>query len=168
MEYILIQMVLAARRGDDGDWMELLIFIIIAVVYALGGIIKKTRDSKIDLGEDKAEKKKPSVRKQRPQFEPKRAKAAEKPSFFHEVSFKLKKPPKVIAEPKAPQVSESTPVEPVFKVNMKELDVDKAAPVIEKQKPEVVVDSLLHLDDPDELRRAILHYEVLGKPVALR
>ena len=28
--------------------------------------------------------------------------------------------------------------------------------------------AILDLDDPDALRRAILHYEILGKPIALR
>ncbi len=34
--------------------------------------------------------------------------------------------------------------------------------------PERAVESLLDYDDPEQLRRAILHYEILGKPLSLR
>ena len=34
--------------------------------------------------------------------------------------------------------------------------------------PEPTVESLVDYDDPEQLRRAILHYEILGKPLSLR
>jgi len=39
---------------------------------------------------------------------------------------------------------------------------------VERPEPGLAMESLLDYADPEELRRAILHYEILGKPLSLR
>jgi hypothetical protein len=38
----------------------------------------------------------------------------------------------------------------------------------ETAQPKVAIEPLLDYDDTDELKRAILHYEILGRPLSLR
>ncbi|UCC22736.1 MAG: hypothetical protein JSW23_01310, partial [Planctomycetota bacterium] len=56
------------------------------------------------------------------------------------------------------------------KKTVAQLDVGRLGLAAEKKEKEPVIleEPLLALDDPDVLRRAILYYEILGKPVSMR
>jgi len=81
----------------------------------------------------------------------------------------LPEAPKVSLElPEVPTVIEEPPeyiTEPVQGLKDKYAHISAEKPVTE-----LALQPLLDLDyaDPDELRRAILHYEILGKPLSLR
>jgi hypothetical protein len=51
-----------------------------------------------------------------------------------------------------------------------QLDVGRLGLAAKKKEKELVIieEPLLALDDPDALRRAIVYYEILGKPVSMR
>jgi len=56
------------------------------------------------------------------------------------------------------------------KKTVEPLDVARLGLAAQKKEKEPVIieEPLLALDDPDALRRAILYYEILGKPVSMR
>jgi hypothetical protein len=51
-----------------------------------------------------------------------------------------------------------------------QMDIGRLGLAAEKKEKEPVIieEPLLALDDPDALRRAILYYEIIGKPVSMR
>ncbi len=63
---------------------------------------------------------------------------------------------------RALQPPEVTP-KPVFEVEQKGVPIFAEAPV-----PMYLAEIISDYSDPEELRRAILHYEILGKPLSLR
>lgn len=72
----------------------------------------------------------------------------------------------------APELSTSVlPKEPAELLGepLKGLENKLTGIVSETPQPELLIEKpLLDYADPDELRRAILHYEILGKPLSLR
>jgi len=181
---LLAQIIVAARRGDDKDtgWMQLLIIVILAAIYGVGGIIK-AKANKLERkqqeqpgrklapepseGSTMAAKRlparsdeqaqRPSSRTQRRQLRPQVRPPAIKimrrqPSVR---KFITKEEPAVWPEALKPQL------QPEPK------DIHISIPS-KTEQPEIVIESLLGFDDPDLLRKAILHYEILGKPLSLR
>jgi len=70
-------------------------------------------------------------------------------------------PVEAVEEPKLPAVA------PEVQPAIEELPELISKPV-ERPEPGLAIESLLDYADPDELRRAILHYEILGRPLSLR
>ncbi len=87
---------------------------------------------------------------------------------------KAKVPPAVPrpeALPAFPSVqSEFEGLRELPKKTLGQLDIGRLGLAAEKKEKEAVIieEPFLALDDPDALRMAILHYEILGKPVSLR
>jgi hypothetical protein len=65
-------------------------------------------------------------------------------------------------KPRAPQPPDVMP-KPVVEVEQKGVPIVAQAPV-----SVYLAEIISNYSDPDELRRAILHYEILGKPLSLR
>ena len=40
MKHLLIQPILVARNGDDNNWMQLLVVVILAIFYGLASLVK--------------------------------------------------------------------------------------------------------------------------------
>ena len=173
----LTQIILAVNHGngESADWMQILVIIVVGIFWAIGAFLK-ARANKLKDTEDRQQplRERPSRPTQRsglqqiryPSTKPVRAEPKPiarkvpvgttpqikpKPSVIHP---DLKKPKKFIAEP------------------IKGLK-DKIADIpleLEPTKPGIALGrkALFRFDDPDQLKRAILHYEILGKPLSLR
>jgi hypothetical protein len=72
----------------------------------------------------------------------------------------------ILAEPKIKVESEEF-IEPIYKTVKidQEQEISEAAQSFDT---EYLSELLMDYSDPDQLRRAILHYEILGKPLSLR
>ena len=165
---LLIKYVLAVRRNsDDGGWMQLLILVVMAVVYGLATIIR-AKSSKTELEADKqleealreetGQKPRPIQRpvKRIEQRQPGRPVSRPKPV--------MEKP--IQAELGADVIRES---ERIVAESLPSITQELLHPLkltqLEKTPPP---GHTIGLDDPESLRRAIVHREILGKPLGLR
>lgn len=191
MNYWPAQLILAARnRDDDGGWMQILVFLMVAVFYAVGGIIKAATNKAEPKKQGKQPPRKPvhkpqrskdtQMPKQKP-WHPEKPKPAPigqpkplavKPQV-RPVSRKVTRP-QPSAKLKRPTETKETvkfsAIEQKSKLGKtSEADAKIAATAkIPEPKTEHLSEILSDYEDPGKLRRAILHYEILGKPIALR
>ncbi len=186
MNALLAQLILAARGNDFEGWMDILILVIIAAVYGLGAIIKTKRKKpqeqvKQELGRKPARK--PATggrgvleqffnelrgfaeptqgRESRPIGQPARQKIARLQPAVRKYATQAKQAGRVQPTTRLakPEFTGKT-VEGLAGKRM-----DMAAEVPEsKYLSEVLPD----FTDPEDLRMAILHYEILGMPLSLR
>ncbi len=210
----LLDIVLARNRGG-GNWIELLIPVVIVIVYAIAGILKMR--SNLD-------KKQPTEDRQTPRYKPldDRSRGWEKPAaepaapemspgqrrqVDRQIERKLAPQPTAPRQPAATRPKQRRTLEAFLEtVAPKPLIAAKiqpaAAPSREKRlraqaaqrqqaarkiKPKVppkkakvaakektpaqpspIASIGERLAQPDEIRRAIIYAEILGKPIALR
>ena len=170
MNNILAQIILAARNEDDQGWMQILVFLVMGVVWLVGGLMKaranKVKQSDFSDGEKKSQPPRPLQSQLHTSPEP-------MPKTFRQASpIPDSTAPKSIemTAPQLPNVKKisqlrSLELEPTAKVqkSLSELlNSGSSAPSAQRFR------GLIDVDDPDALKRAILHYEILGKPVSLR
>lgn len=192
----LAQLILARRNDDVEGWMNLLFVIVVAVFWVLGGILKaksKKPEQRQRTGPPQRPVRRPQARgvqasrqageqprphpataSQRPQYAPGSKPPAGETVFSHPLFRNLAaqieratgmKIPTEVPKPQAPK-------KPPKPLTEKFVPAVKAAQPLEIKKPVDVTDFsgtlLLDTSDPNDLRRAILYYEILGKPVSLR
>ncbi len=186
--------ILAAR--DTGEWMNILFFVAIAAFYAIGSVLKakanksaKEKQAKERQGVKPVEraplrqavKKTPppaTVKKPAYPQRPHRPVARPRPVMRKPVPRKPAVPPKAV---KPPGMAEALPAFPSVqskfeglrelpKKTLGQLDIGQLGLAAEKKEKKAVIieEPFLALDNPDALRIAILHYEILGKPVSMR
>ena len=164
MNYLTTQITLAARGDDVEGWTQMLVFLMVAVFWVIGGIIK-ARTKKTDQ-EDQDQ----------PTPEPPRMLRTSKRKRLQEILYGETQRPtaRTPHERPGPQIPSLQPdvKEPQRFVSKsaKKLE-DKYAGIpapAETHEAEPAIGSLLDFSDVDELKKAILHYEILGKPIALR
>lgn len=176
MNYWLAQLILAARNRDkDSGWVQILFFVILSVFWALGSIVKaksnkttkgkeqtpgkpvrKPPESTIDLRLLKQLFGLPEEGQHSPE-EPKPQAAMRVRPVSRKV---VRRHPARVAKPE--EIPEP-PAEIVRKMEGKTV----AAPTNIPQT-KYLSDILSDYEDTEKLRRAFLHYEILGKPVSLR
>ncbi|MBN2456724.1 MAG: hypothetical protein JXB29_09355 [Sedimentisphaerales bacterium] len=174
-------------NGQDNGWTQLLVLVMLAVVYGLGGLLKarsrKAAEKEQEQPTSKAGKDaEPAVQgwgkaqyhkvqqksaslgpkvRGRVQIYPKQRKVSRPKAAIHKPTFEPTKPsfvqPLGLEEIKAPEVT----------VDFEELSKIDAGGERKGAKSGL---SELVLDYPgyDTLQMAILHYEILGKPLSLR
>ena len=188
MNILLAQLILAGQGGDDAKgWMNILFVVVLAVFWIISGIVKATSKKP-----QERQKQQPPVRKPihkvpspatvsglssarskkttqaRPQPRSRPAMLASKVekalrSKTIEATQKLESlPPKRQAEPIIQDIPEYTS-KPLIEPDHMRLGIPQKA-TKEEDLPEIVLD----YSDPEELTKAILHYEILGPPVSLR
>jgi hypothetical protein len=189
MNGLLTQIILAARnRGIEG-WMNILFIVALAAFYVVGSIIKAkakkpgekdqgqlTRKPRPFGGARGPETGRPvapaAVGQARPVKPPRRKIVRPQPAvrktaaiMDEAIELGTLEPSEVMKLPSSVPLAETK--ELVGKPLRKLADRD-AGPAAEiaggKYLPEIISDYA----DPDELRMAILHYEILGKPLSLR
>lgn len=149
---LITQIVLAARNnnGDDRGWVQLLVFVVMAVLWALGGIAKakanKIKESDFPAEPPESDEARPKLPQGYPQ----------KPVQKISVKKHIPAPEPIVAEKKQEPAIKSL-IEPQIGLEM------PREPVAEYPREPV-----LDFADTDELRKAIIHYEILGKPKSLR
>ncbi len=204
MIVLLAQIVLAQRNEDIDGWMNILVVVMLAVFWALGGIIKARKSTQSQQKRPLAHKPArrpagqiPTSRDQLLKGSDRNAVSAERRparSGVQEARTKLAEwraaarkfadeaeqafraqmetakppelPPQVSRRPKSPFAAYETPqvaVKPSIALE------EQPAPETPEQSTEEYLSELVaDYSDSDQLRRAILHYEILGRPLALR
>ena len=204
MSELLAQIILAGRSEDANGWMNILIVIVLAVIWAIGGIVKAKANKPGAPGEQppgkpgpkpplhsreareqmlrrlerpagsaqgQGQQPRPAVKQPRMRFADLQA-AVRKFAVEAEQSFQPqsgKKTPElkpVLTEPQSPPRTVE-PTEPIGKI-VKGLQNKLAYEPEQMPESEYLSELLLDYANPEELRRAILHYEILGKPLSLR
>jgi hypothetical protein len=215
MNELLPQIILAARRRDDGkSWMNILFIVGLAVFWVIGGILKARANKKqkdeeqltrkpgpapsdrAGVARPKAFEKTPYEQVQRPtartpyikepqsQIQPPRRKIARLQHAVQQFAIKIKEaqaiPPETIELLEEPELLPPTPpqVKPKFEEleglpdftskTVKELGEKRVRVPAETPQAKYLAEILLDYADPEDLRRAILHYEILGRPLSLR
>ena len=215
MNELLLLIILARRNNDTEGWMQILVFIALAVFWAVGGILK-ARANKSESGDKgilprkptrrppvhsreareqmlkklerpaesahgQRQQARPAARKPRMKFADLQA-AVRKFAAEAEKAFEVEiKKPVQKAKPPSPPVSQikaqkPTLVEPVTTALVEPVTTTfKGLQDKQETEPPLIPESLVYLSelltdyaDPHELRRAILHYEILGKPLSMR
>ena len=179
MSYFLAQTILVAQDREVRDWTNILFIVIVAALWVIGGIIKSRR-SKTELEEEDEEQLAPKPAHEPPARTSRLQKQLLAPSHLP-VGPALRKQyrPQVQLEPPEAVKPKSSLPKPQFQPDFQELPefTSKAVEKLgrkyvgiagETPRGEYLSEILLDYADPDELRRAILHYEILGKPLSLR
>lgn len=198
MNCFLAQIILAARNGNGKDWINILVLVAVAIFYAVGSILKAKTSKAEQKGDEQLARKPagkppegardlqkqpiqqlrrpaapPPRRQFRPQVQPPRRKvmrpqpAVQKPAAKpeQEIEFETIEPLEALKLPPSAALEEYK--EPVIKP-LKGLEDMRTGIPSETAQPKVAIEPLLDYADTDELKRAILHYEILGRPLSLR
>jgi len=188
MNALLAQLILA--RGNDFEgWMDILVLVIIAAVYGLGAIIKTKRKKpqeqvKQELGRKLARK--PATggrgvleqffnelrglaeptqgRESRPIGQPARQKIARPQPAVRKYAAEAKQAGRVQSRTVQPDFEEL----PESTTKTAEGLAGKRKDMAEVPESKYLSEVLADFTDPEDLRMAILHYEILGKPLSLR
>jgi len=154
MGSFLSESIYLARNGDSDQWMQILVFVVIAVIYGLGAILKARQRKEQGGGGETAARARVRRRPvQRPL--PRRPAVATVPAQRVE----MQKGPFVPAPPKSVEVG---PV-PAVKAGYKQRQFAAA-----QRQPVYLSELLSGYPDIAELRKAILYHEIFGKPLSLR
>ena len=179
--------IFTAGSGDDAEgWMNILLFVVLAVFWAVGGIIKAASQKKENKQKQQPPRKpvrktpssvqtrassseRPSRTPQvRPQTQPRVSRAPELAkvlrSKIFESSGELESASAKLHEKLIPQNIPALASKPLV-----ELDSMRPDRPQRKTEPEEELSELdFNYADADELMKAILHIEILGSPVSLR
>lgn len=203
MSELLAQVIFAARNDDFENWVQILIFVIVAVFYVLGSILKvkakKVEGQQKELQLRQPQPGRPVVRVQHRRAQPQREKTMLAQPITQKVRAETERAAlgRVVEptlQPKfqmpTPQLETKISELPEIRIRpglqelpeftsgaVKALNAEGVTPVSDfgelgraEQIPEVEVlpEDILNYSDPEQLRRAILHYEILGRPLAVR
>jgi hypothetical protein len=158
------QIILAARGDDVEGWINTLVVVLLVVFWAVGGILKARAKKTEAEDEEEGYGKKP--------FKPGARPATAKPMYkAQRAQVRRPQPQRIRADMKI-EPRRAKPSITGRKVQEPKAAAAKMA-VAEPEKPvsaleELIIEPLLSAEEPDELRKAILHYEILGKPLSLR
>ena len=164
MSDFLAQVILATRDsdGEGTGWMQLLTFVIIGIIYALSGIIK-AKSKKIKLEDDEPSDRIRTLQGQ--QLQKRKIDHIAQPDvqrFVDKARQQLQFRTQAAKPPEKPATSSSAMPPSRPKIN-------KPAGPTPQLADEYSDDiNLVNLDEPDDLKKAILHYEILSKPLSLR
>lgn len=197
--------ILLARNDEPGNggWTQLVIFVILGLVYALGGLAKMKANKAAEEGEKTEEKP-----KRRPRYKPldelfpprqagtkgtaaprasrmtsRPARETRRPTEVpiyreHRQAARIpevkKKPARPAAKPTLPETEKPMPLMPSLESavpselgKIEKLGIDLSRSQKEGEQ-ELAGGAVLDYENPDALREAIVHYEILGKPLSLR
>ena len=203
MNAFLAPIIMAARRRGPQGWGNILFIVFLAIVWAIGGILKakKNAQEKKSGGQPLGPKpggKPAGVTKGKPKgpFQQIRAAVEAELQKQRELQLKAQQARRKMVHPQAvtrkvaaktQRPTEISTLEPLEESKLG-LRIPQSEPEIQ-EIPEFVVkkledkpvyvptgiahgkhlaEILLDYSDPDELKRAILHYEILGMPLSLR
>jgi hypothetical protein len=186
MNHWLAQLVLAAQNSnEEHGWAQILFFVIVAIFYVLGSIAK-ARASKAAPKLEKQTPRKPVRKRPEPTAElqilkqffglPEEEAESGIQLIPEEPEPQVVRPPvRKVARPVISQAVKPQVVEPQIQPKIEKVpEIAVVAPQVETVVPvetsqvKYLSEILSDYENPDSLRRAILHYEILGKPLALR
>jgi hypothetical protein len=169
---------LAARDSNERDtgWMQILVFVILSVFYAVGSIVKARANKTAPKGEKQIPRK-PARKSPESTIDlqmlkqffglPEEAESSSQPSPEASEPFVRAKRPAVARQVAGPQVQPK--LEKVTAgVAVPLVTAERAVAGAEIPQSKYLSEILSDYEDTEKLRRAILHYEILGKPLSLR
>jgi len=166
VEYLSQYIVLLAQRKDFDNWVNILVVVMLAIFWLVGGLVKA-------MGKKAHDRQQPGTEAQ--------PKPLRRPADFRQA--RSRKPPPVPSAghlPSQPQLRRqpegaSRPRPAAYKLDESRhkpahIPAVDLAVQPEHPQPRFAAASLSFLDisNPQELRRAIMYYEIIGKPLALR
>ncbi len=178
MDWLAGQLVVLGRGadGDENGWMQLLVFIALAVFWAIGGIIKARAAKSQDEKQKQQTKPRPQPRT-RPSFErllrsePEKARTRPMQVRASKMARQLARDKAVPRPVKQPKQAEAVDYRyrggPPEAVEEKK-GVVEAAPLAAATALAVVEGPGVEIGTSEQLRAAMLHYEIFGKCVGLR
>ena len=166
MDVFLAYTLLMANNRDAGEWLRILVFVVVGVFWAIGSILKaKANKAGQQDKQEQDQGDQPLQRALRARIQQQRQRViADMPKPAIE---------KYAVESQKPQTGrpgKSHEPEDMVKLS-KPLKWLKSKPIdirLKKTEPQIADEPFFDLDNPEQLRRAILHYEILGKPLSLR
>ncbi len=188
MQDILTQLILAGSGDDAEGWMNVLFVIVLAVFWIVSGIIKATSKKPQDKQEQQVTRK-PPVRNVPRSTIPREPFAARPTATTRDRSRPQPRPILDAPEPEKalrsdtveiPQKPFSTPSIPQTEPILQDLSEITSKPLVEldpmrldlpiktTESEDYLPEFVLDYSDPDELIKAIFHYEILGPPISLR
>jgi hypothetical protein len=201
---------LAARNSNEKDtgWAQILGFVILAIFYAVGSIVKARANKTAPKGEKqiprKPARKPPDLQILKQFFGlPEEPESSSQPSPEASEPLVRAKRPAVARQAAMPSAfSETSPLGGQVQPKLEKVTAGVAAPLVTAERAiagaeilqtnatlrsaysaeadasaakagtlrstRYLSEILSDYDDPEKLRRAILHYEILGKPLSLR
>jgi len=195
MNDFLAQMMMVARRRSPKGWGNILFIVFLAIFWAIGGILKAKKNAQEKkaggqpLGPKPGGKPAESTKvKPKGPFQQIRAAFEAELQKQREMQLKAQRARRKMVRPQPAAQKVSAKTERPLEESKLGLRTPQVEPEIQ-ELPEVVVkkledkrvyapteiaqskhlaEILLDYSDPDELKRAILHYEILGRPLSLR
>jgi len=174
----LAKHILGAANDDYENWMQMVVFVIVGIFWVIGGILKARANKLKDRNEQEIEEPSGKAGSKRPRQGRQPTGGAVKTAYPQRQA--VARPRAVQARPPAqpsygkvilPQaVAEPKVISPKETVQLRPLPVDELIKTAEDKTFDIRPQESLPLGfgDPEQLRRAILYYEIMGKPVALR
>lgn len=195
----LVTQFVLARRDDDGGWIQLLVLVVFAAIYALRGLLKAKGAGANDSSEAKRTAKptytpragrgatsRTVPRQSRPRpgagpppAQPRPQRKAQARRILRPVQAppplpETKKETPLVSNVQLPDLAAITSsfgqgdlVEPAAATAGPRVEAPRAM-ALESGEDDYLADILADYADPEQLRAAILHYEILGKPISLR
>ena len=169
----LTQLVLVAGKEDIENWTNILFVVVMGIFWALGGILKakaKTNKAASSKGQAPKGQEQQALRERRIRalwgamgFEEPVSEESGRPSSpVQQQKMVRPQPTSSKPSPKKEAIGIEVPVSPKIKAPVEEV------PQTEYPAAWSLGEILRDYEDTERLRRAILHYEILGKPVSLR
>ena len=171
-------MILAARsrNTEDTPWVQLLVFLVFIVIAAMRGLSRAKTTFKSEDDQNIEDALAQKNRQFRPPGNPIYQAAAQEPPAKQE---------RLISQsygPRQTKAYEPLQPKPQFQSNIKDSAQHITSDLTTKpaDRPPVsfstsivksgnnILEPLLYSADPDEIKRAVLYYEILGKPLSLR
>jgi hypothetical protein len=174
-------------EGEDSGWMQLLVFVVVGVLYALGGIIKaRKRKGGVPEEDESAGEPAPPEPQREPLGaigSPKQPQGSTVPrkslleTFVQEITraaqleVQAPRPQKLAPPPRPPRI-ETEIIELRRKPTREAIGAIQPKPLAVEAKQQAQADDLPVITpefaSTDDLARAVLDYEIFGKPVSLR
>jgi hypothetical protein len=163
MNGLLVEIILPARNNGIEGWMQMLVLVLVVLFYALGSILKSRAKQPETDAEEQLTRKPPGKPLERGRGLQRRfAQQVERTPFGGPAR-----------RPRRPQPAQPTTEPPATDLVTEKVTTEKELPLgpltpLGEPGGELPLELLLDYADPEELRRAILHYEILGKPLSMR
>jgi len=169
MNCLFLRLILAAR-DDNGSLVDILIFLVMLFFYGIGVLVKisKKKAATNKQGKQKPEPvSRPHPAVVKPHIRPAGRKVV-RPAAARSATKVQRPVPRMKIPSEADGIVELAGFESKPKLG-KVSDISTETGVKkEMSQTEYLPDILSDYEDTERLRRAILHYEILGKPISLR
>jgi hypothetical protein len=183
MQDILAQSGFLAQRGDFEGWANILFLVVVAILW-LFGALAKTLGKKRPQSDQEG----PAGAQRRPaqSWQERLARKAEEIQRRIEEEAGIREPPRPMRKTPPPKSSQQTATTGQCPTKTPDLELAlSSTPAVMADRPsppaseKVQQDAshqpsgldpaaIIDYNDPDVLKKAILHYEILGRPVSLR